>query len=83
MEAFQGLGYSPCPNGDLEPDFLKVAIYATASRGVLTPTHAARQLPDGRWASKLGAFEDIEHKHAESVNGPLYGRVCEYMKRPR
>ncbi|MCG8587287.1 MAG: hypothetical protein MI757_21490 [Pirellulales bacterium] len=45
-------------------------------------THAARQLPDGRWTSKLGKAEDIEHDSANDVAGGLYGEVVEFMKRP-
>lgn len=81
LAAFQALGYSPCPDGDLELGFSKIAIYGLTSRGVVTPTHVARQLTDGRWTSKLGPLEDIAHKHPENVNGPAYGRVCAFLKR--
>ena len=43
-------GYIRCENGDLEYGYQKVAIYAT-SEG---PKHAARQLPSGKWTSKIG-----------------------------
>jgi hypothetical protein len=46
-----------------------VALYADG-QGV--PLHAARQWPDGRWTSKLGAMEDIEHALQDLV-GSEYG----------
>ena len=48
---FTTLGYVVCSSEDLEPGWEKVALFAeTLGR----PTHAARQLPSGRWTSKLG-----------------------------
>ena len=47
-----------CDGQDLETDFDKIAVFAN-DQGI--PTHAARQLPSGRWSSKLGELEDIEH----------------------
>jgi hypothetical protein len=55
-----------------------VALFADA-QGVLL--HAARQLPGGRWTSKLGALEDIEHALQDLV-GTEYGSVVQVMKRP-
>jgi hypothetical protein len=49
----------------LEPGFLKVALYGTG----LTYTHAARQLADGKWTSKLGKGEDIEHDSSNNMFG--------------
>ena len=45
------------------------------------PTHAARQFPGGRWTSKLGPAEDIEHE-LEELAGPLYGEVVLILRRP-
>jgi hypothetical protein len=44
-------------------------------------THAARQLPDGQWTSKLGKYVDIEHSAPEDVAGGVYGEVMQFMKR--
>jgi hypothetical protein len=76
-EAFATLGYLPCEGEDLEADFEKVAIFANA-QGV--PTHGARQLSNGRWTSKLGKREDIEHA-LRDLEGTLYGAVVLIMKR--
>lgn len=44
-------------------------------------THAARQLPDGSWTSKLGPDEDILHRTPQALVGDLYGQVQAIMKR--
>jgi hypothetical protein len=46
------------------------------------PTHAAWQLGSGRWTSKLGELEDIEHA-LRDLEGTEYGAVALVMKRPR
>lgn len=76
--AFKRQGYRLCPDGTLEVEFEKVALYVDAG-GV--PTHAARQLPDGRWASKLGQGYDIEHDRPEDVGGTIYGEVTIFLRR--
>jgi len=75
-------GYSPSDTGALEPGFEKVALYADR-RGEVT--HAARQTEEGSWTSKLGEWEDIEHKTLEGLCGddPAYGTVAQILKRPR
>jgi hypothetical protein len=56
---------------------MKVAIYA--SGGELT--HAARQLPDGQWTSKLGDLEDIEHDTLEALKCEEYGKPVLIMRK--
>ena len=65
VTAFGILGYEPCANGALEDGFEKVAIYALPS-GV---THMARQLDTGRWTSKIGGLEDIDHASPAELEG--------------
>jgi hypothetical protein len=83
LNAFESVGYVQCKDGKLEKGFQKIALYAkkTLLSGMV-PTHAARQLPDGKWTSKLGRLEDIEHYKPAHVNGPVYGGIVHYMKRP-
>lgn len=76
--AYGTIGFVPCDRGSLEVGFEKIALYASAGE----PTHAARQLPNGRWTSKLGEFEDIAHVNIECLHGPCYGQVAIYLKRP-
>jgi len=77
VDAFATLGYAPSPTGALEEGFEKVALFLSAS-GV--PTHAARQLSNGRWTSKLGRDVDISHA-VNGVDGPVYGTVAAFMAR--
>jgi hypothetical protein len=81
LEAFRAvfatLGYAVCAGDEMEPGFEKIALFADQG----TPKHAARQLPDGHWTSKLGKLEDIEHA-LHDLEGILYGSVVLVMKRP-
>ena len=78
-------GFEECEDGELRTDLEKAALFAD-ERGF---THVARQLPNGRWTSKLGSDRDIEHE-LEALEGfdnsPLayrYGRVVAFMSRSR
>jgi hypothetical protein len=77
-DAFKALGYEPCDHEGPESGFEKVAIYGNN----FVYTHAARQLPEGTWTSKLGKAEDIEHNTPDVVAGGIYGEVVEIMRRP-
>jgi hypothetical protein len=76
--AFKELGYEECENGELEQGFEKLALYGFG----MMYTHAARQLLDGKWTSKLGQLEDITHDSPEVITGGDYGEVVQFMKRP-
>jgi hypothetical protein len=76
-DAFATLGYVVCEQADWEPDFEKIALFADAEG---TPSHAARQLRDGTWTSKLGMSEDIQHA-LEDLTGEVYGSVVHILKR--
>lgn len=65
VELFLAAGYELCGDGSLEDRYEKIAIYAKDGE----PTHAARQLGDGRWTSKLGKYEDIEHDSLDALYG--------------
>ena len=77
-DAFETLGFVECSDGALEAGFEKVALYGAG----FMYTHAARQLPNGKWTSKLGKGEDITHDTPDDVAGGLYGEVVEFMRRP-
>lgn len=79
IQLFGEVGYEECQDGDTEPGYEKIAIYTDAN-GI--PTHAARQLPNGRWTSKLGYNIDIEHS-IFSLDGGFYGNATVFMKRER
>ena len=78
IAAFATLGYGPCAGEAVEPGWARIALDADAD-GV--PMHAARQLIDGRWTSKLGRWQDIEHG-LHDLEGEAYGSVVQIMKRP-
>jgi hypothetical protein len=78
-EMFRTRGDTDCGmDAGLEPGFEKVALFGSS----LYYTHAARQLPHGRWTSKLGKTEDIEHDTPHDVGGGVYGDVFRILKRP-
>ena len=78
IHAFATLGFVPCDADTVEPGFEKIALYVN-SQG--KPTHAARQLPNGKWSSKLGREIDIEHSLIGLTNSE-YGSVAQVLKRP-
>ncbi len=79
VAAFECVGYVVCDGGDLESGVEKIALYHAARTPV--PTHASRQLADGRWTSKLGVEEDITHE-LDGIDGPAYGAIVTFMARP-
>ena len=78
VRAFGVLGYVRCETGEFEPGFEKVAIYVDPMG---SPTHATRQMPNGKWTSKLGELEDIEHATLDCLSGAIYGTVALFLKR--
>ena len=78
LKLFRSLGYESCDDGVFEEGFEKVAIYTKDSE----VTHAARQLPNGCWASKIGRNIDVEHDTLKVLEGGYYGKAVRYLKRP-
>ncbi len=76
-QAFLALGFQDCDDGSLESGHEKLALYGTSQ----FYTHAARQLANGKWTSKLGRLEDIEHETPDDLSGGVYGEVAQFMKR--
>ena len=76
-EAFAGLGYEQCDDSNVEDGYQKVALYGFQGRF----EHAAVQMPNGRWRSKMGQRPVIEHRSLESLSGGLDGNVAFYMRR--
>jgi hypothetical protein len=76
IELFKQIKYEICQNGYLEDKYEKICIYEKNE----IPQHAARQLPNGNWTSKLGRFQDVEHSELALSNGE-YGNISIYMKR--
>lgn len=78
IDAYRIVGFEECESPDLEDGYEKVAIFADATHD---PRHAARQLPNGKWTSKLGDHVDIEHAAVQAVGGEFYGEPVVYMRR--
>lgn len=78
IQAYTTIGFVLCQTSELEPGVEKIAIYVHSNG---TPTHTARQLPSGKWTSKLGQSEDIEHE-LNGLTNSEYGSVARILKRP-
>jgi hypothetical protein len=68
LDWFSHDGWTETKSDKFAPHMLRVALYAKAAQ----PTHAARQIGQGVWTSKLGQGLDLSHK-LEELNGPNYG----------
>jgi hypothetical protein len=79
VSVYESVGFVVCADGSQEDGVEKVAIYADGDEYM----HAARQLEDGMWTSKMGPDEDIEHDAPDNLAGPCYGHVTTFMKRNR
>lgn len=79
ITAFATRGYEKCDDGNLEDGIEKVALFIDETTN--KPTHAARQLDNGHWTSKIGRFEDIVHTTLEAIDG--YGKPIQFLKRKR
>jgi hypothetical protein len=80
VAAYESEGFVVCPSDHFEIFSEKIVIYVV-SNGV--PKHAARQLDNGKWTSKLGPNIDIEHATPEAVSGGHYGQPACFMRRRR
>ena len=77
VQLFASEGFSLCDNDALESGYEKIALYAFVGRF----THAAKQLNDGRWTSKLGKREVITHPSLANLTGGFFGNVHCIMRR--
>lgn len=78
---YSDYGYKLCKNGRKEKGFQKIALYTKEIDGELTATHVARQLPNGKWTSKIAGYEDIEHRTVHNLAGCHLGETIYYLKR--
>lgn len=76
--AFGALGYLEVTDATLDAEYEKVALYFNPQTKLIT--HAARQLPDGYWTSKLGRFIDCTHE-LSGLEGKDYGVVHSILRR--
>ena len=76
-EVFAGLDFEQCDDSRLEDGYQKVALYE--DHGIWT--HAAVQMPNGAWRSKMGEGPIIEHRSPESLAGGIYGDPTIFMRK--
>ena len=78
--AFAALGYVACHSPKIEIGITKIVLYANELGSV---THAARQLENGMWSSKLGPQWDISHDLVALCGPhPAYGSIAQILGRP-
>ncbi len=69
--------YEKCENGAIEYGNDKIALFTRDG----FVKHAARQLANGRWSSKLGAGYDISHATLTEIEGKRYGNATHFFRR--
>lgn len=79
IQFFETYGFTPTTLDDVsvEPGVIKIAIYGD-DEGY---THAARQLTNGKWTSKIGKLQDIEHDTLDALSSKAYGQVVQIMRK--
>lgn len=78
IELYELAGYQVCENPNFEPGLEKIAIFALNDG---TPTHAAKQLNNGNWTSKMGEWHDVEHTLNSMNDSAPYGNALVFMSR--
>jgi hypothetical protein len=76
IAAYHTKEYFVCDTDALEMGFDKIALYVDTATE--KPTHAAHQLPNGKWESKLGGGIDIQHDSLDELTGQLYGKTVSF-----
>jgi hypothetical protein len=64
----------------VEPGYVKIAVMTDDGKDVGEVEHAVRQLPSGKWASKMGSFGIIENDDLHEIEGGSYGKVARVYK---
>jgi hypothetical protein len=88
IELFLNLGYKEETDNieNEHPKYRKIALFIKANSNISDRlnckcTHAARQLKNGLWASKLGCSHDIEHSNPYDLEGQQYGQLAIILKK--
>lgn len=84
IQTFELKGYQICDKWEHEEGYQKVALYRDPDSSQYT--HAAREIVAdkkrcGKWTSKLGKENDIQHGNPYTIEGDCYGIVHCIMKR--
>src|SRR5262249_13960966 len=72
----QGYRRLPVPDASLQSGQQKIVLYGTLNPNgsIRRLQHAALQMPDGNWSSKIGTSILIRHLVPQALNGPEYGQ---------
>ncbi len=76
---YQMCGFCKADNFLLETGWEKIAIFEDMGE----VAHAARQLEDGSWVSRIGDLVDVIHYDLDAVSGGANGLPCAVVKRVR
>jgi hypothetical protein len=74
---FEQKNFVRTDNKEVEIGVTKIAIYFEGEEF----KHVARQLKNGKWTSKIGDWEDVEHDNIEILFGEFYGTQTIIMQR--
>jgi hypothetical protein len=77
INLYKLIGYEVCDDESFEKDYDKIVIFTDKDN---IPTHAAKQIDDTFWSSKLGEYHDVSHSKF-SIEGGNYGSFNVIMKR--
>lgn len=75
--AFASVGFKLCDGPEFESGYEKISLY---TNDLNIPTHAARQLNEDTWTSKIGNDYDISHGY-DALNSPIYGEPRYFYSR--
>ena len=74
--------FERCDSATYEAGYTKIALYEGYDEDdELNFLHVAILLDNGKWKSKMGNYEDIEHETLEVLAGKQYGNPKIIMKR--
>lgn len=76
---YKSKGFEEIDSIEIEDNKFKIAIYYIKES--LEFKHVAFQIAKGKWKSKLGDWEDIEHENLETLFGSSYGNAVVYMRK--
>lgn len=76
-------GFDPSNDAKHVKGKYKVAVYGKRRPdGSYEPTHAAKEVGEGVWRSKLGKGPLVEHNDLDDISGEQYGYPMWYFEKP-
>jgi hypothetical protein len=78
VQMYRSHGFEPCSGADPTAGETRIAIYVDPIEGLVE--HAALQLPNGRWISKMSIHEDIVHTLEGLTGSPHFLAAGQILK---